>query len=74
MFYGNAQSIVAFVRNLLPILMGLYRTTFIKIHHLTSILECNSNFDHWFSNTKAFLCSKWNLRKENFILLGQFIF
>ena len=29
MFYGNAQSIVAFVRNLLEILMGFYRTTFI---------------------------------------------
>ena len=29
MFYGNAQSIVAFVKNLLEILMGFYRTTFI---------------------------------------------
>ena len=29
MFYGNAQSIVAFVRNLLENLMGFYRTTFI---------------------------------------------
>ena len=29
MFYGNAQSIVVFVRNLLKILMGFYRTTFI---------------------------------------------
>ena len=29
MFSGNAQSIVAFVRNLLEILMGFYRTTFI---------------------------------------------
>ena len=29
MFHGNAQSIVVFVRNLLEILMGFYRTTFI---------------------------------------------
>ena len=29
MFYGNAQSIVVFVRNLMEILMGFYRTTFI---------------------------------------------
>ena len=29
MFYGNAQSIVVFVRNLLKILIGFYRTTFI---------------------------------------------
>ena len=28
-FYGNAQSILVFVRNLLKILMGFYRTTFI---------------------------------------------
>ena len=33
---GNAQSIVAFVRNLLKILMGFYRTTFIS-HHLTRL-------------------------------------
>ena len=30
MFYGNAQSIEAFVRNLLENLMGLYRTTLRK--------------------------------------------
>ena len=29
MFDGNAQSIVAFIRNLLKILMGFHRTTFI---------------------------------------------
>ena len=29
MFYGNAQSIIVFVKNLLKILMGFYRTTFI---------------------------------------------
>ena len=34
MFYGNAQSIVVFVRNLLKILMGFYRMTFIWSHHL----------------------------------------
>ena len=27
MFYGNAMNIVAFVRNLLEILMGFYRMT-----------------------------------------------
>ena len=37
MFCGNAQSIVAFVRNLLAILMGFYRTTFIKSHLLTRL-------------------------------------
>ena len=34
MFYGNAQSTVAFVRNLLQILMEFCRTTFISSHHL----------------------------------------
>ena len=34
MFYRNAQSIVAFVRNLLEILMGFYRMTFIFHHQL----------------------------------------
>ena len=29
MFHGNAQSIVAFIRNLLEILMGFYRMTLI---------------------------------------------
>ena len=37
MFHGNAQSIVAFVRNLLKILMGFYRMTFIRSHHLTRL-------------------------------------
>ena len=37
MFYGNVQSIVAFIRNILKILMGLYRTTFILSHHLTRL-------------------------------------
>ena len=29
-----------------------------------SIWECNGHFDHWFSNTKAFVCSIWNSCKE----------
>ena len=29
MFYGNTQSNVAFIRNLLEILMEFYKTTFI---------------------------------------------
>ena len=29
-----------------------------------SIWECNGRFDHCFSNTKSFLCSVWNLRKN----------
>ena len=37
MFYRNAQSIVVFVRSLLKILMGFYRTTFIRSHHLTRL-------------------------------------
>ena len=29
-----------------------------------SIWECNGHFDHWFSNTKSFLCGIWNLCRE----------
>ena len=29
MFYGNAQSIVAFIKNLLDILRGFYRMNFV---------------------------------------------
>ena len=29
-----------------------------------SIWECNGHFDHWLSNTKAFLCGIWNLHME----------
>ena len=35
MFYGSAQSIVAFVRNLLAISIGFYKTFFILNHYLT---------------------------------------
>ena len=37
MFYGNVQSKVAFVRNLLAILMGFYKMTFISSHHSTKL-------------------------------------
>ena len=67
MFYGNVQSIVAFIKNLLVILMGFYRTTVI-MDKTKYIFDQNGHFNHWFSNTKAFLCSIWNLLKENFIL------
>ena len=30
-----------------------------------TIWECSGHFDQWFSNTKAFLCGIWNLRREN---------
>ena len=36
-----------------------------------SIWECNGHFNHWFSNTKAFLCSMWNLHKEKLYSLGS---
>ena len=36
-----------------------------------SIWECNGHFDHWFSNTKAFLCSIWNLHREKFYPLSS---
>ena len=31
----------------------------------------SSHFDHWFSKTKAFLCSIWNLCKEKPYSLGS---
>ena len=79
MFYGNAQSIVAFMRNLLEILMGFYRMTFIlkssfeKAKYIfdQSMWECNGHFDHWFSNTKAFLRGIWNLRREKLYPSGS---
>ena len=37
MFYRYAQSIVAFIRNLLEILMGFYRMTFIYSHHVKKL-------------------------------------
>ena len=63
-FHGDAQSIVAFVRNLLEILMGFLQNVF----HLKSSLDKTKYilirvfgnvvviFDYWFSNTKTFLC------------------
>ena len=36
-----------------------------------SIWECNGHFDHWFSNTKAFLCGIWYLRRERFYPSGS---
>ena len=83
MFYGNAQSITAFLRNLFEILMGFHRTNFIKKSSLNnfdkikyvfdqSIWECYGHFDYWFSNnTKAFLCGIWNLLKEKVYPLGS---
>ena len=81
MFNGNAQSMVTvtFVWNLLEILMGYYRTAFhlkssldkTKYIFDPSIWECNSYFNHWFSNTKAFLYGIWNLRREKPSSLGS---
>ena len=57
MFYGDAQSTVAFVRNLSEILMDFkdnfhLKSSFkAKYIFLKSISECNGHFDHWFSNT-----------------------
>ena len=36
-----------------------------------SIWECDGHLDHWFSNTKAFLCGIWNLHREKFYSLGS---
>ena len=36
-----------------------------------SIWECNGHFDDWFSNTKAFLCGIWNLRREKLYPSGS---
>ena len=30
-----------------------------------------SHFNHWFSNTKAFLCGIWNLRREKLYPSGS---
>ena len=67
---GNAQSIVSFVRNLLKILMGFYRTTFIS-HHLTRL---NTLLIRVFGNVMVMVitgfqilrlfCGLWNLRRE----------
>ena len=35
------------------------------------IWECNGHFDDWFSNTKAFLCGIWNLRREKLYPSGS---
>ena len=72
MFYGNAQSIVVFVKKIIKNLDGFLQNdfhlklSFDKTKYIfdQSIWECNGHFDDWFSNTKAFLCSIWNLRRE----------
>ena len=73
MFYRNAQSIVVFVTlefigNLDGFLQNDFhlKSSFDKIKYIfdQSIWECNGHIDHWFSNTKAFLCGIWNLRRE----------
>ena len=56
--------------------MGFYKTTFIKSHLKyiifdQSIWKCNSHFDHWFSNTKDFLCGIWKLHREKLYPLGS---
>ena len=62
MFYGNAHWItVAFVRNLLAVLMEFYKTTFICSHHLTRLNTLlirvfeKSNFDYWFQILRLFV-------------------
>ena len=77
MFYGNAQSMVTFMRNLLEILIGFYRTidfhlksSFDKTKYILdqSIWEFNGHFDHWFSNTKTF-CEAYGIcAGRNYIL------
>ena len=37
-----------------------------------SIWKFNGHFGHWFSNTKAFLCGIWNLRREKLYPSGSF--
>ena len=78
MLYWNAQSTVAFVRNLLEILMGFYRTTFILSHHL---IRLNTFLIRVFGNVMVILiigfqilrllCGIWNLRREKLYPSGS---
>ena len=57
-----------FIKNLDGFLQNDFhlKSSFDKTKYIfdQSIWECNGHFDYWFSNTKAFLCGIWNLRRE----------
>ena len=57
-----------FIKNLDGFLQNDFhlKSSFDKTKYIfdQSIWECNGDFDHWFSNTKAFLCGIWNLHRE----------
>ena len=65
-----------FIRNLDGFLQNDFhlKSSFDKTKYIfdQSIWECNGCFDHWFSNSKAFLCDIWNyLRREKLYPLGS---
>ena len=64
-----------FIRNLDRILQNNFLLKYHLIRENTLLIrvfwECNGHFDHWFSNTEAFLCSIWNLLREKFYPLGS---
>ena len=79
MFYGNVQSISGickeFIRNLDGILQNDFhlKSSFDKTKYIFDqcIWERTGHFDHWFSDTKAFLCSIWYLHREKLHPLGS---
>ena len=58
LFYGDTQSVVAFMRNLLEILMGFTEqlSSLDKTKYVfdLSIWECNGHFDHFFQMLRFF--------------------
>ena len=64
-----------FIKNLDGFLQNDFhlKSSFDKTKYIfdQSIWECNGHFDDWFSNTKAFLCSIWNLRREKLYPSGS---
>ena len=64
-----------FIRNLEGFLQNEFhlKSSFDKANFIfdQGIWECNGHFDDWFSNTKAFSCGIWNLRKEKLYPSGS---
>ena len=64
-----------FIRNLDGILQNdfhLNSSSFDKTKYIfDQSIESNGHFDHWFSNTKAVLCSIWNFRSKKLHPLGS---
>ena len=63
-----------FIRNLDGILQNNFhlKSSFDKtLIFDQSILKCSGHFDHWFSNTRIFLCIIWNLCRKKLHPLGS---